>query len=198
MATILESRINAKPSEKNAPPNGSFVEADRPRLKEHSRSPDFDFVVPLDESVIDRRSLDYLFRTVNIFSGRLVLVYITHRLQLPKGFLEYAKVEGIHDYESHFYNSLANQKMQEIGRRAESEGIEWTWHVHIGGLRGAIKNILQGKNRVLIAILAKTNGREVRFAKRFMIRDLSEFGVPVLVMSRHIGRQQLLGILDSI
>lgn len=182
MVTVLEGRVNTDLDEKNSIFHGSLIRSNELDVKETDRASGLDLVVPIDESGIDHRSLDYLIKTVKIFSGKLVVVYFTHRLQLPKGFLEYAKAEGIRDYESHYYNSLANEKFQGIAKRAESEGIEWVGHVHIGGIRGAVKHILQGKNVALIAIVSKRDGQTGGSVKGIKMSDLSKLGAPVLVI----------------
>ncbi len=100
---------------------------------------------------------------------------------MPSGFLEFAKSEGIRDYEWHYYNSLANDKIGSIAKKAQDLGIDWVGHVHLGGIKSAVKHYNK-KKAMLILNLSNKNGRISKALRGSKPAEISRLGLPVLVI----------------
>jgi nucleotide-binding universal stress UspA family protein len=187
MATVLEERSHAdlteKIDEENARsenPGKEHREHDKPNPNHLTER--FEVILPIDESEIDQKSLDFAIQTARNFSGKLVLLYISERSHIPAGFLEFANAEGIRDYEWHYYNSLANDRLESIVKRAEAEGIEWTGHVHLGGIESAVKHFDHKKKGILVLNLSKKGGEVAKSLRGLKMSEISKFGVPLLMI----------------
>ena len=157
MATVLDERYRVDLSEKMGADNlDPWNDSVSERLDSQGKSnPDdiensvskFEVILPIDESEVSQETLDFAIQTVRNFSGKLVLMYVTERSKVPSGFLDFAIAEGIRDYEWHYYNSLANDKLGNIAKKAADAGIDWVGHVHLGGIKSAVKHYNHNKGR---------------------------------------------------
>jgi len=141
----------------------------------------FEVILPIDESEVNQKVMDFAIQTTRNFSGKLVLLYVTYRSKVPSGFLEFAKSEGIRDYEWHYYNSLANDRIGSIAKRAQDVGIEWTSHLHLGGIESAVKHYDKRKS-ILILNLSNKSGRIGKSLRGSEPAEISKLGLPVLVI----------------
>ena|GEM_PF-3708167 len=141
----------------------------------------FEVILPIDESEVNQKVMDFAIQTTRNFSGKLVFLYVTDRSNMPSGFLEFAKSEGIRDYEWHYYNSLANDRIGSLAKRAQDVGIDWTGHLHLGGIKSAVKHHNKRKS-ILILDLSNKSGRIGKSLRRSKPAEISKLGLPVLLI----------------
>lgn len=176
MATVLEERNDVDVSIEDTPKETSRDAESR----KYSSDQTFEVILPIDESGTDQKSLDFAIQTARNFSAKLVILYITNPSAVPQGFLEFAHAERIRDYEWHYYNSLANEKLANIAKRAEIEGIEWVGHLHLGSVKNAIKHYSREKKRILILNRERRTGK-VASLKSLSLGEFSKLGVSLFM-----------------
>jgi nucleotide-binding universal stress UspA family protein len=179
MATIVEDKIEADLQERvGEDESPEMLNREIPRATRLESK--FEIIIPIDESDIDQKSLEFAIHTARNFSARLVILYITQRSDVPAGFLEFANAEGIRDYQWHYYNSLANDKLENIARKAETEGIEWVGHVHLGSVKAALRHYAH-KKVILVLNHERKSGDVVKSLRGLKVAEIPKLGVSMLL-----------------
>lgn len=185
MSTILEERSQTEFREEV---EIGKIESPADERADHEKSNSnrvvdskFELILPVDEAGIDQKSLDFAIQTVRNFSGRLVLLYVAERTNIPSGFTEFAHAERIRDYEWHYYNALANDRIGSIAKEAEAAGIEWVGHVHLGGISSAVRHYNRKRGLVMLSQSVRS-GKVAKYLRRLSIGEIAKLGVPLLII----------------
>ena len=67
------------------------------------------------DSKFNHRAFDFAIQTARKFSSPLALVYLAPRGEVPEDYREFALIEGMRDYEWHYYSWLAAEKLGQLG-----------------------------------------------------------------------------------
>ena len=154
------------------------------------RSDEFDalssseVILPIQESGDYTKATEFAIQMAKDYSARIVMVYITPRVEVPRGYREYAAVEKWSDYESSYYNSLGQEKISLLGRRIESAGVEWRSYVFIGKLNEALSSIGENRRATLVVLSPAKNGGlgSLLWFGKLTVAQISSVRVPVLIV----------------
>ena len=102
-----------------------------------------------DEGV-SQKAFDLAIDTARTFSAKLVLTYLVENEEVPEGYREYARAEGIGDYESGYFDLVANNKLASLGERAQAEGIDWTTSLYFGSAKKATRFYIGDKRAIVV------------------------------------------------
>lgn len=180
MATVLENR---KPSKSTVSETwNEEIVSPRPTLENSRIAKDYEVVFVVDDSNTSQKALDFALQAAKNFEAKLVLVYASQRKEAPPAYMEYARVEGIRDYEWHYNNDATSAKLESLARKAEEAGVEYTTRIHFGDMKSAMTSFI-GEARTIV--VPSKNSR-----KSFLPRSISglfsknaiELGVPVMVL----------------
>ncbi|MHB1867582.1 MAG: universal stress protein [Nitrososphaerales archaeon] len=187
MATILEERKDNKSNMTNRsvalqnvviskPKTESF--ATRQAIKEQSQ--EYEVIFAVDNSNINQKAFDFAIQTAKNFSAKLVLLYVTKSVKVPSGYMAFANAENVRDYEWYYYNSLANSKLENLGKKAEAATINWCSEIHIGDMTSALDSFVGDKRAIVVFNLSEKNnfGKALRGLSP---KQLSNQGVPVAI-----------------
>src|SRR5579863_9480175 len=93
-------------------------------------------VFPVGDGSVSEQAFQLALQTAKRFSATLVLVYLAKPfVASDDGFLEYAKVEGVKDYEWLHYETLSRARLECFANRADEEGVIWERTFSLGGTR---------------------------------------------------------------
>lgn len=181
MATVLEDKKPSKTSSSSGSWN-EVVSTPRPIVQSKQSVHDYEVVFVVDDSSTSQKALDFALQTAKNFEAKLVLVYTTPRKEVPSGYVEFARVEGIRDYEWHYNNDSSSSKLDSLTRKAEEAGVEWSTRIHVGDARSAMDSFV-GDSRTII-VLNKGSRRSwfARSIAGLFSRDVAELSVPVMVI----------------
>ena len=137
-------------------------------------------VFVVNDSRIDKKAFDFALQAAHKFSSPLVLVYLSQPEEIPADYLEFAHLEGIRDYEWQYYNWLAGEKLGQLGKKAEADGVEWFAEVQVGEQQNIIRSFAGDKRTLLVL----NPSLERKFGNRMnslLLRGERAEPVPVLV-----------------
>lgn len=176
MTTVLEDN---QPSKSGRVWNDTIL-ASRPAPQRGRVLQEYEVAFIVDESGTSQKAFDFALQTAKKFETRMVIVYATPRREVPAEYIEYARVEGIRDYAWHYSNDAANSIIENLARKADSVGVEWTTRVHFGDSKSAVRS-LSGDKRMIV--VANKNARKswLRSISGLFSKDVTELGVPVMV-----------------
>ena len=181
MATVFEDKQPSKTTSSSGSWNEG-VTPPRPIVQSKQNVQDYEVVFVVDDSSTSQKAFDFALQTAKNFEAKLVLVYTTPRKEVPSGYVEFARVEGIRDYEWHYNNDTSSSKLDSLARKVEEAGVECTTQVHVGDAKSAMDSFV-GDSRAII-VLNKGSRRSwfPRSIARLFSRDVTELGVPVMVI----------------
>lgn len=181
MATVLED----KQSNRVTSTSESWNEAlSIPRPTTDIKQPvsEYEVVFIVDENDTSQKAFDFALQTAKNFGAKLVLVYSSPRKEVPAGYLEFARTEGIRDYEWHYNNDEFASRLESLTRKAEENGVEWTAKMHLGNAKSAMRSFI-GNARTIV-VLNKSSRRSIfpKSIARLFSKEVVELGVPVMVL----------------
>jgi hypothetical protein len=156
MATVLEQKRPADRTpddEKRSGKRSNTVQtqtyaktivAPRTHLEEYK------VIFLIDDEGVSPKAFDLAIDTARTFSAKLVLTYLVENEEIPEGYREYARAEGIGDYESGYFDLVANNKLASLGERAQAEGIDWTTSLYFGNAKKATKFYVGDKRAIIV------------------------------------------------
>ncbi len=147
LATVLEEKI-----EFNQPTSRELGDSWEEQTSSGTiakASQEYEVVFLADDSEVNNKAFEFAIQSASKFSAKLVLLYVTGRVAVPDAYVEYSNSEGIQDYEWRYYNLIASEKLDSLGRKAESEGLEWRTQVYIGDAKSAVKSY-SGRKAIVI------------------------------------------------
>lgn len=156
MATVLERRPGDRTSENEngRSANSATVLTDNPNPKmvllQRSEVEEYKVIFLIDGEGMSPKAFDLAIDTAKAFSAKLILTYLIGNEEIPDGYREYAKAEGISDYEAGYYDLVANSKLASLGERAEAEGLEWSTSLYFGNAKKATKYYTGDKKSIVI------------------------------------------------
>ncbi|HVB12490.1 MAG TPA: universal stress protein [Nitrososphaerales archaeon] len=187
MATILEERKDSKSNMTNRSVALQNVVISKPKTESlpsrqaiKDQPLEYEVIFAVDNSNINQKAFDFAIQTAKNFSAKLVLLYVTKSVKIPSGYMNFAKVENIEDYEWHYYNSLASSKLENLSRKAEAASISWTSRTHIGNMTSALDSYVGDKRAIVVFNPSEKNnfGKALRGLSP---KQLSNQGVPVAI-----------------
>jgi hypothetical protein len=132
-----------------------------------SSNEDYEVAFLTSDSPIDHKAFEFALRSAEFFDSRLVLVYLAQREEVPQGYLEFAKREGIRDYEWQYYNWLAGERLGQLGSEADDAGIAWSVRVHIGDVESAATSLTSDKRTIVVINTPAVKGTRSGFLSKY-------------------------------
>jgi hypothetical protein len=111
---------------------------------------EYKVVFLVGETGISQKAFDLAIDTARAFSAKLVLTYLIEHEEVPEGYVEFANVEGVRDYESEYFNMLASNKLAGLGEKAQAAGIDWATQLYFGNVKKATKYYVDDKRAIVI------------------------------------------------
>ncbi len=186
MSTVQEIEFEPAPFESardDKRPGEMRPHARRGLSPQRGRGTGGDLVLPVDGRTETETALGHSIKLAKTYGARVVLMYVTGEAVVPKGYAEYARVEGIRDYGPRYLSSLGDGTIARLRRRVEEEGVECTGYAFVGSLGEAVR-ACQGDARVLMVVLALP--RKSLLAKLglggFRLSSMSGLSVPVVLV----------------
>ncbi|MDG6906524.1 MAG: hypothetical protein JRN20_12145 [Nitrososphaerota archaeon] len=122
----------------------------------------------INDEELNQETFDLAIDTAKKFAAELVLTYLVENEEVPEGYREYARAEGIPDYAAGYFNFLANSKLGGLGQRAQVEGLEWTTSLYFGNTRKAADFYSEDKRDIVIANRPPRKSAFERFLDRLL------------------------------
>lgn len=181
MATVLEDNQTSK-----TPPSSTswteVVTAPRRANQKEKRVHDYEVVFIVDESGTSQKAFDFALQTAKNFDAQLVLVYTTRYGDVPDGYVEFAKLEGIRDFEWQYYTDASTSKLSGLARKAEEAGVEWTTQLHIGDAKSAMNSFVHDSRTIIVLNKGTRKSWFGRSIAGLFTKDVADLGVPVMVI----------------
>lgn len=142
---------------------------------------DYEVAFVVDERSTNQKAFDFALETAKRFETRILLVYTIPRREVPPDYVEYARVEGIRDYAWHYSKDISNSKVENLARRAEEAGIEWSTRVHFGDTKTAVRSLI-GDKRMIVVVNKNPRKSWLNSISALFSREDTEFAIPVMVV----------------
>ncbi|MHB8566537.1 MAG: universal stress protein [Nitrososphaerales archaeon] len=134
--------------------------------------------------------LQYASSLARRYSMKITLVCAIPELDIPEGYMAFAKVEGIRDYHYAYIESVSGSMLSKWKLFLENEGIEYDSLTYFGSMKDAVRESMKMRSAGLVVV--RPNGTRKGLINRILhptflgsipFKASTESHTPVLVIS---------------
>src|SRR5579875_1052073 len=155
-------------------------------------SPDQSILVPILEGNESKTKelLQYASSLARRYSMKVTLVCAIPELDVPEGYVAYARAEGIGDYNYLYIESVSGVVLSKWQLFLENQGVKCDTFTYLGGMKDAVREAVKTRNIGLVIVRPEGSRKGIvnrilhpTFLGSIPFKASTESHTPVLVVS---------------